>query len=202
MEIYTGVKFKYQKCGGTFAFDERLAQLNTWAFVLAGLGLTPVYQGGAYGNQSYRSGKNSLIITKSGMIPETNLMPENYVLIERFDKKSGIFHTQGMSAPSSESILHFSIYKKFPDVGAIMHGHSKLLEQYATDLAIPVTATFQPYGTSDLAESAVALLQSGTDFILLKDHGFVATGKDIDATGNLVLDYCAALIALLKMPRN
>ena len=49
-----------------------------------------------------------------------------------------------------------------------------------------------------LAESAVELLQSGTDFILLKDHGFVATGKDIDATGNLVLDYCATLIALLK----
>jgi L-fuculose-phosphate aldolase len=198
MEIYTGVKFKCLKCGSTFAFDERLAQLNTWAFILAGLGLTPVHQGGAYGNQSYRSGESSLIITKSGMIPETDLMLENYVLIERFDKQGGTFHTKGVSNPSSESILHYSIYREFPDVGAIMHGHSKLLEQYATDLAIPVTTTFQPYGTSDLAESAVDLLQSGTGFILLKNHGFVATGKDIDATGNLVLDYCATLIALLK----
>lgn len=198
MEIYTGVKFKCQKCGNTFTFDGRLALLNTWVFILAGLGLTPVHQGGAYGNQSYRSGENSLIITKSGMIPEMDMMPENYVLIEAFDKQSGTFYSKGVSNPSSESLLHYSIYKEFPDVGAIMHGHSRLIEQYATDLAIPVTRTFQPYGTAALAESAVDLLKSGTGFILLKDHGFVATGRDIDATGNSILDYYAMLIALLK----
>jgi ribulose-5-phosphate 4-epimerase/fuculose-1-phosphate aldolase len=198
MEIYTGIKFTCVKSGSIFAFDERLAQLNAWVYILAGLGLTPVHQEGAYGNQSYRTGDSSLIITRSGMIPEIDLIPENFVFIERFDKQSNTFHTQGINNPSSESILHYSIYREFPDVGAIMHGHSKLLEQYATDLAIPVTPTFQPYGTSGLAESAVELLKRGTGFILLKDHGFVATGKDIDATGNLVLDYCAALITLLK----
>ena len=198
MEIYTGVKFKCLKCGSTFAFDERLAQLNTWAFILAGLGLTPVHQGGAYGNQSYRSGESSLIITKSGMIPEIDPVKENYVLIEGLDQLDGTFHVKGVSDPSSESILHYALYKEFSDIGAIMHGHSRLLEQYAKDLAIPVTRTFQPYGTSALAESAVELMQSGIGFILLKEHGFVATGRDIDAAGNLVLDYCARLIAVLK----
>jgi ribulose-5-phosphate 4-epimerase/fuculose-1-phosphate aldolase len=199
MEIYTGVKFKCLKHDSTFAFDERLSRLNTWAFILAGLGLTPVHPGGAYGNQSYRLGGTSIIITKSGMIPEMDLVPENYVLIEGLDKQGGTFHIRGVSDPSSESMLHYSIYREFSEVGAIMHGHSRLLEQYATELAIPVTTTFQPYGTSALAESAVMLLRSGTGFILLKDHGFVSTGKDIEATGNLVLDYCAQLIALLKV---
>ncbi len=198
MEIYTGVKFKCLRCGGTFPFDERLAQLNTWAFILAGLGLTPVHPGGAYGNQSFRSGDTSIIITKSGMIPAIDLVAENYVLIEGFDQQDGIFYVKGVSDPSSESILHYAIYKEFLDIGAIMHGHSRLLEQYAMDLAIPVTRTFQPYGTSALAESAIELMRSGTGFILLKEHGFVATGRDIDAAGNLVLDYCARLIAVLQ----
>ena len=198
MEIYTGVKFKCLKGGSTFAFDERLAELNAWAFILAELGLTPVHPGGAYGNQSYRSGPSSLIITKSGMIPERGLVPDNYVHIDGFDKDSGTFFIRGMSNPSSESILHYCIYREFADVGAIMHGHSQLLEQFAVHLEIPVTSTFLPYGTFELAESAVELLQSGAGFILLKNHGFVAIDKDVDSTGNLVLDYYGKLITLLR----
>lgn len=200
MEIYTGVKFKCLQCGNTFPYDERLAHLNDWAFILAGLGLTPVHPGGAYGNQSCRQGDTSFIITASGMIPEKGLVPENYVLIEGLDQQKG-FHVKGVRKPSSESLLHYSIYREFPDTEAIMHGHSRLLEEYATGLEIPVTRTFQPYGTAALAESAVDALREGTDFILLKEHGFVATGKDIDAAGNVVLDYYAKLIAVLKKGR-
>ena len=199
MEIYTGVKFKCLQRGDTFPYDLRLAQLNTWAFLLAGLGLTPVHPGGAYGNQSYRLGVTSFIITASGMTPEKDLVPENYVLIEGLDGQNG-FYTKGVRKPSSESLLHYSIYAEFPDAGAIMHGHSGLLEQYATDLAIPVTTTFQAYGTQALAESAVDLLRKGTDFILLKDHGFVAIGKAIDAAGKVVLDYYERLLAVLNPP--
>jgi ribulose-5-phosphate 4-epimerase/fuculose-1-phosphate aldolase len=198
MEAYTGVKFLCVKTGDTFVYDERLAVLNTWAFILAELGLTPVHSKGAYGNQSYRTDGNSLIITRSGMIPERRLAVENYVLIEKFDRRSGKFSTKGVYAPSSESILHSLVYSERPAVGAIMHGHSKLLEQYAEELAIPVTASFLPYGTDELAESALNLLIYRGDFIILKDHGFVAVGADIAATGGLVLAHYEKLIGFLK----
>jgi ribulose-5-phosphate 4-epimerase/fuculose-1-phosphate aldolase len=198
MEIYTGIKFRCTRRTGIFTFDKRLADLNTWAFILAGLGLTPLHPGGAYGNQSYRTGPTSLIITKSGMIPEKDLIPDNYIHIEGFDEKSKAFFFRGTGEPSSESILHYSLYKELPHVGAVMHGHSKLLEHYAVNLEIPVTSKFEPYGTFELAESALGLLRGRDDFILLKDHGFVAIGKDIDSTGNLVLDYYGRLISLLK----
>lgn len=198
MEIYTGIKFRCTRSNSIFTFDKRLAELNTWTFILAGLGLTPLHPGGAFGNQSYRTGPDSLIITKSGMIPEKDLAPDNYVHIERFDEESRTFLFRGTGDPSSESILHYSLYQEFPHAGAIMHGHSKLLEHYAINLEIPVTSKFEPYGTVELAESAVRLLQGKNDFILLKDHGFVAIGKDIDSTGNLVLDYYSKLISLLK----
>ncbi|MDR3629647.1 MAG: class II aldolase/adducin family protein [Desulfocapsaceae bacterium] len=199
MEQYTGVKFACLSEGATFEFDERLARLNSWAFVLAGLGLTPVHAAGAYGNQSYRTGPASLVITKSGMIPEEALRAENFVLIEGFDEQLLTFRTRGPAEPSSESILHYAVYREFAHAGAIMHGHSGLLERHAEALSIPVTACFLPYGTEELADSAIDLLQAaGTDFIILKNHGFVAVGGDIDTAGRLVLEYCQRLIALLK----
>ncbi len=198
METYTGIKFKYEKTGDTFDYDARLAELNAWAFILAELGLTPVHTNGAYGNQSYRAGGNSLIITKSGMVPEETLAVDNYVLIERFDRESATFITRGNSDPSSESILHSLVYKEFPGVGAVLHGHSALFERHAAELAIPVTSSFKPYGTMELAETALDLLKRGSRFIQLKKHGFVAVGVDIAAAGKMVLGYYENLIALLR----
>ncbi len=200
MEKYTGIKFGCKKTGDRFVFDERLELLNTWAFVLAELGLTPVHPDGAYGNQSFRTDGEAMIITRSGMVPQKELAADNYVLIERFDGDSGDFFTKGKSDPSSESILHYMIYRELPSIEAIMHGHSKLLEQYAISLGIPVTTTFHPYGTVELAESAVGILKTQGPFILLKDHGFVAIGTDIDLTGRLILSHYQNLIeTLLKL---
>ncbi len=198
METYTGAKFSCTRSGETFPYDERLALLNTWAFILAQLGLTPIHAKGAFGNQSYRTGDTSLIITRSGMIPEQELVLENYVLIEDFDRQSGIFSTRGKGEPSSESILHSILYHDFPGIGAIMHGHSRLFEQYAAELAIPVTSSFHPYGTIELAESALLLLRHRGDFIFLRDHGFVAVGRDLATTGNLVLTFYGRLVDLLR----
>jgi L-ribulose-5-phosphate 4-epimerase len=198
METYTGIKFKYVRNGITFDFDQQLTELNNWAFIFSGLGLTPVHPGGAYGNQSYRVGGNSFIITKSGMTPKRDFSLDNYVLIEGFDHDKETFFIKGLCEPSSESLLHFSIYRAIANVGAVLHGHSKLFQEYAGKLAIPVTPTFNPYGTFALADSAVKLLQTKTDLIQLKDHGFVAIGKDIQTAGNLVLDYYQRLIVLLK----
>jgi L-ribulose-5-phosphate 4-epimerase len=198
METYTGIKFKYVRNGNTFDFDQQLTELNNWAFIFSGLGLTPVHPGGAYGNQSYRVGDNSCMITKSGMTPKRDLSLDNYVLIEGFDCDEETFFIKGLCEPSSESILHFCIYRAFADVGAVLHGHSELFQQYAEKLAIPVTQTFIPYGTFALADSAVELLHTKTNLIQLRDHGFVAIGKDIHTAGNLVLDYYQRLIVLLK----
>jgi ribulose-5-phosphate 4-epimerase/fuculose-1-phosphate aldolase len=200
MENYAGVKFTCLTQGPTYDVDERLAALNSWAFILAGLGLTPVHATGAYGNQSFRMGDTSLIITRSGMIPSEDLLPENFVLIEGFDAQALTFRIRGTALPSSESILHYAIYQEFPQVRAIMHGHSQLLARYAEPLSIPVTAHFLPYGTTELADSAISLLHAdpGADFIMLKNHGFVALGRDIESAGRVVLDYCGRLVELLK----
>lgn len=198
MEKYQGVKFRLQRVREKFHYDHRLAELNRWAYLFSQLGLTPVHAAGAYGNQSYRTDGTSFIITRSGMIPEEQLIPENYCHVIGLDKSAGTFITEGTATPSSESLLHHALYQAMPGINAILHGHSALINAHAAELKIPATNSFHPYGTPELAESAVALMDGVIRFFILKDHGFVALGEDIDGAGKLTLDYFAELIRLMR----
>ena len=198
MENYQGVKFSYHKSATHFAYDQRLTTLNRWAYIFSELGLTPVHPEGAYGNQSYRTGKSSFLITKSGMKPEEKLLLSNYTHVLDFKKSSSTFIVEGQSTPSSECFLHNALYQALPDVNAILHGHCSLFNVYASQLSIPVTKTFQEYGTQELAESALELVSDSTNFFILRDHGFVTLAEDIDSAARVTLDYYSNLIALLR----
>ena len=198
MENYQGVKFRFHRIGDIFHYDARLVALNRWAWLFSQLGLTPVHPEGAYGNQSYRTGEESFVITRSGMVPTAGLLPENYCHVSGFDPSSGTFLTEGPAVPSSESLLHRALYLAVPEIGAILHGHSALINAHAADLEIPVTREFHPYGTPELAGSAVELVDDRIRFFILKDHGFVALGEDIDGAGRLTLDYFGRLIDNLR----
>ena len=198
MESYQGVKFNHKILRQRFDFDHRLAELNQVAHLFSQLGLTPVHLKGAYGNQSYRTSKNSFIITKSGMVPSENVDINNYCEIIEYDDSTTTFLTNGTSTPSSESFLHNEIYTSLPHVSVILHGHSPVLNDYARKLAIPETEQFYDYGTKELAQSALLLAAEGVPFFILRDHGFVALGETITGTGRLVLDYYGQLINLIN----
>ena len=121
------------------------------------------------------------------MIPERNLNPENYTLVERYDPREGVFLTRGTHAPSSECVLHHLIYHEDQSCGAILHGHSELINENASELNIAETKAFYDYGTHELAESAVEMVRAGHRFFNLKDHGFVALGSTIREAGELAL---------------
>lgn len=198
MEKYQGVKFKYHQEKTTFSYDERLPALNRWAYLFSQLGLAPGHADGAYGNQSYRTGDTSFVITKSAMIPKEILHADDFTHVIGRDGPSGIFLTQGLSAPSSETSLHYVLYATLPRISAILHGHCPLLNLHAEGLDIPVTKEFHAYGTPELAQSALDILDQTTSFFILREHGFVALGKDIATAGKLTLDYYHNLISILK----
>jgi ribulose-5-phosphate 4-epimerase/fuculose-1-phosphate aldolase len=198
MEKYQGVKFNLQQPKTTFFYDHRLQNLNRWAYLFSQLGLTPVHDGGAYGNHSYRTGAASFVITKSAMIPAEILQPEDFCHVIDFEEHSTTFIFEGMSPPSSESFLHLALYQSLPHINSILHGHCSLLNNHADILNIPVTEKFHDYGTPELAESALALVTQSTLFFILRDHGFIALGSDIDSAGQLTLTYFSQLIALLR----
>ncbi|SDP63591.1 class II aldolase/adducin family protein [Desulforhopalus singaporensis] len=197
-EQYQGVKFTYRSRKKTYQYDTRLNRLNYWAYLFAELGLAPAHTGGTYGNSSYRTGETSFIITRSGMTPSATLDVNAYSHIVGYAEESGTFLTEGVATPSSESFLHQYLYQSLPRVNAILHGHCFLLNMRAEQLGIPVTRNFFDYGTRELARSGLELALEGYSFFLLKDHGFVALGTDIDSAGKLTLHYYGQLVALLR----
>ncbi|MCL6437608.1 MAG: class II aldolase/adducin family protein [Rubrobacteraceae bacterium] len=104
------------------------------------------------------------------------------------EKKSGL-------TPSTETPMHLSIYRHRPDINAIVHTHS----MYATTFAvlgepippihymitvlggeqIPVTASYELYGTDRLAQAVVAAMGDQYNATLLRNHGVVAVGKSL-----------------------
>lgn len=198
MEKYQGVKFQYRRIDKTFSYDGRLPDLNHWAYLFSQLGLAPVHAEGAYGNHSYRTGNASFIITKSAMIPAEILQPADFCHVIDLDKATATFLTKGQFAPSSETYLHYALYQTLPHINAILHGHCSLLNSHAKALNLPVTKEFHAYGTPELAQSALDIVEQTTSFFILKDHGFVALGEDIDHAGKLTLDYFSQLISKLR----
>lgn len=197
METYQGIKFNVKRVADGFEYDNRLEILHRWIYILGELGLAPVHSRGAYGNHSYRFTPDSFIITRTGMIPSRDLDCRDYCQVSYVEKEN-VFIVKGQFDPSSESFLHFHIYKQFPKTHAIMHGHSRLLNRFAGQLSIDETAKEQPYGTMELASAALKVLGDETPFMILKNHGFVAMGEDIDTTAKRVLYHYGRLIDLLR----
>jgi L-fuculose-phosphate aldolase len=101
--------------------------------------------------------------------------------------------------PSMETAMHLAIYKKRPDIKAIVHAHPPiatcftamhkeinccLIAEARAVLGNPVRAPYALMGTKDLADSVANAAVSGKDhqypnIILLDNHGIVCLGNDL-----------------------
>jgi len=196
MEIYRGVKYPSVKISANFSADSRLSELSRWAYILAELGLAPAHAEGAFGNHSYRDGERHFIVTRTGMVPGSELNENDYCRV-CFNKKEKCFEIEGLHQPSSECYLHHLIYSHFPEINAIMHGHSELMIQQAAVLGIVETKEELPYGTIELADAAREAMAGGARFIMLKNHGFVSAGESMESAATDVLQKYIALIETL-----
>jgi L-fuculose-phosphate aldolase len=148
--------------------------------------------GATEGNLSVRLNENSILITPAGINKEAvtksemvNISIEGQILA-------------GVHQPSSEYRLHLEIYKQRPDINAICHAHPI----YATSFAVagkPLDKVILPEmvdaigliplseygipGTADLARK-VGKLAKDFDSILIKNHGAVTLGENLEEAYN------------------
>ncbi len=162
--------------------SERSAVLSFGKKMLAA-GLTT----GTGGNLSVRDPDTGLIaLTPSGV--EYPAMTEEDVVL--LDPEGTV--VDGKRKPSSEAGFHLALYRKRPDIGAVVHTHST----YATTLAclhweippvhyligfagkkVPL-APYATFGTEALANN-VADGIGAQNAVLLANHGLVAVGADL-----------------------
>ena len=116
----------------------------------------------------------------------SDLNEEDIVLVDM----EGNLLTKGK--PSSEVGMHLEIYKKRPDVNAIVHTHST----YATGFAFSErklkrlegfgeiknpylpTIEYEKPGSEELAKSAGENIED-TDVLILKNHGVICVGDNL-----------------------
>lgn len=139
------------------------------------------------GNLSTRFGDGFFISASGsnlGGIEENEL-----ILVEGCDVEAQRVLYHGPMEPSSESIMHWLIYRNQLEARAIIHAH----DEFATrpELLAGVVEESEreePYGSVELARMAIATFQRTERIIVLRNHGYVAIGPDLDRTCDLVVD--------------
>jgi L-fuculose-phosphate aldolase len=187
---YEGVKFRTKMIGKDLPSDIRLNKLKHWCIIFHEKDLAPPYDGGSYGNLSFRlkDNEDDFIITASQSGLNESTTNDRFVTIPRVDLEAGIVYAIGSRKPSSEAMVHYAIYHARPNVQAIFHGHCDIISRDAEKLSIPITSKEEPYGTIALVERVLETLDD-LYFLEMRNHGFLALGKSLDEAGNLALEF-------------
>ncbi len=136
---------------------------------------------GTSGNVSVRFGEG-MLVTPSGVTPD-RLTPDLIVFMDA----AGI-PAAGSARPSSEWQMHFGLYRRRPDAGAIVHCHARhstilacahkeipplhYMVAVSGGASVPV-APYATFGAEELAD-AVARTLEGRYACLMANHGLIA----------------------------
>lgn len=142
---------------------------------------------GVTGNISVRL-DDHMLVTATGAPLGDLKVPQNFCKVS-FDTTNNKIKYYGNELPSSESPLHLTIYKKREDVKYCLHIHLPNLDKLQLLNRYPMTQDEYAYGTWDLAHEASSALGSN-DILILKNHGIVAVGADLDHVIHKVESLC------------
>ncbi|MBS3765754.1 class II aldolase/adducin family protein, partial [Candidatus Bipolaricaulota bacterium] len=144
---------------------------------------------GTGGNISYSPPEDDYaLITPSG-VPYREIKPADIAKVDFDGNKLG---REGPE-PSSEAPMHTSILKSKSRVNTVIHTHSPFASTVATlgksippiyyliaDIGDKVPlANYATYGTKEIAESALEVLENRNG-VLLEKHGALAVGENLE----------------------
>ncbi len=160
------------------------------------------------GNLSINDHNGDIWITPAG-IDKGKLIPNDIMCVQT---NGNII---GQHKPSSEFPFHISIYKKRPDIKAIVHAHPPALVSFSIVRSLPDTniipqakrvcgkVGYAPYalpGSDKLGENIAETFEKGYNVVLLENHGVAIGGTDLlNAFHRLeTLEFCARTIIQAK----
>lgn len=142
------------------------------------------------GNVSLRDPDSGLVIIKPSGIRYEDLRPEHMVVI---NLQGEIL--EGDLKPSSDTYSHLYIYQEMPEVGGIVHTHSRYATAFAAvgkPIPVVLTAIADEFGgpipcgdfalIGDDAIGKVVVESIGSSpAVLLKNHGVFTVGRSAEA---------------------
>lgn len=139
------------------------------------------------GNLSIRDTDGAIWITPS-RVDKGSLQPRDVVCVHADGT------TTGLHPPSSEFPFHREIYRRRPDIGAIVHAHPGALVAFSICRQLPDTrvqthahevcgkVAYAPYacpGSEALGRNIADVFAAGADCVMLENHGVVIGGRDL-----------------------
>ena len=149
---------------------------------------------GSAGNVSVRLDDDEAVVSAAG-VPYGELDPEDHPVVALADGTV----RQGRRAPTSELSVHLALLRAMPEVGAVVHTHSRHAAAFSVArVDIPfilneslgpaaervlVTRPYAPPASADLGAVTLATFrrQPGSRAVLLANHGVVAVAASLDA---------------------
>jgi len=142
------------------------------------------------GNVSARDAETGLVVIKASGIRYEEMHPEHMVVMDLDGKV-----VEGNFKPSSDAYSHLYIYKHRPDVGGVVHTHSRYATAFAAvgkPIPCVLTAMADEFGgpipcggfalIGDEAIGKVVIECIGkSPAVLLKNHGVFTVGKNATA---------------------
>ena len=148
------------------------------------------------GNMSLRYEKGFLITASEcnlGQIEDNEI-----TYVEEYSLKDKVVKYRGKRPPSSETFLHGLLYEDKRDILAIIHAHDKVATSMDLTGVIHETEREEPYGTVELAELCLETFRKGNEIIVLKNHGYVASGSSLSSTTDAIVKMHEYLIQLKR----
>jgi len=144
--------------------------------------------GGSEGNIGVRLAPGRLLVTPRGRA-KGDLVPDDLVEVDLEGRP-----LRGGGEPSTELLMHLTIFRARADVQAVVHAHPPTATGFATaglgidcDCIPELLATLGevpvvPYGMSGTTELSAAMMPfvSGHDALLLANHGVVTMGGTLE----------------------
>ena len=139
------------------------------------------------GNLSILDENGDIWITPAG-IDKGTLTRNDIICVKPDGTRIGI-HT-----PSSELPFHISVYKRRPDIRAVLHAHSPALVAFSIARKLPeidliptvrktcgeiAMATYAVPGSTQLGENIGKMFDTGVNIVLLENHGVCIGAKNL-----------------------
>jgi len=155
------------------------------------------------GNLSIKDNEDNIWITPSG-IDKGSLTRKDIICV----KPDGTI--EGIHKPSMELPFHKQVYRKRPDIKAILHAHPPALVAFSIVRKIPDTlllpgvnficgpigmAEYDIPGSVELGNKIASVFEKGFNSVLLENHGAVVAAESLFKAFMIfeTLDFCAQI---------
>jgi L-fuculose-phosphate aldolase len=169
------------------SYEKEKEEVTFWGTQLQQKGLIS----GTSGNISKRIGDKILITAHNSYLGF--LKKDDILIIDSHGKV-----LEGVKTPTSEKLLHLTIYKIFPEKSVVIHAHSPYTVYYFHyfDTIRPITFEERfylgnipiiPQNTPTVADTLPVIeALKRNNICVLKNHGVVAIGNDFKSTFSLI----------------